>query len=798
MAAPAGVHLGQIVGSYRLLSVLGTGSSATVYLGNHVEDPGVLAAVKVLDVPGGPEDDGHSTFQRRFEREARTASKLHHPHILPVLDYGQRDGVAYLISPVVVGGTIATRLSRPHVLLSYATIESYLAQIASALDYVHGLGLVHRDVKPANMLVDVNSTVFLADFGVTHVYDKSVNAFTVVDSGTLTTTGQIVGTPLYMAPEQIRGEPVKPATDVYALGVVLYQLVTGSLPFQGDTALGIAVQHILEAPRPPHLLRANLPPAAEAVVLRAMAKEPAERFPSAGILAQAFAEAIEGADAADDLPNEPDEMTASAEEDLLPRVDPHFEAATTLPTLREPVAERNPAPQQAPTIPPPAPRVDWRATQSPELNYQQPTTHRGMAGKESASPSTHQEQSVPSGQPSNVPREPHAAVKSGAGQVARLPTKQSTRTAPSITSRHLAFTALSSLVTLALVLGAVVVLNQRGCSVGCATTPISHVRLPVSNTVTTTSTPRGITAWSTLAANLNTARLGLGVVSVDTTLYAIGGKGGQALGNVETYTPGADGTWTTVTSSTMQTPRYKFAVAEVNGTIYVMGGKSSGNEVLSTVEAYTTATQKWSSHDPVTQTPIPTMPTGVWRTSAVAFGDKIYVFGGLTNATDGIGYSDQVQIYDPHTNTWSYGAKMHTARAAMAVVVGQDQRIYVIGGENTSGALTTVEVYSPTTNTWTSSIPQLPSPRTRLAAALGPDGTLYAIGGLNIRDPKDTKDAALNTVERYLPSLGKWESSPPLQTARDDAAAITLGGKVYVIGGENNNATLPSIEVSSN
>lgn len=279
-------RLGSTVGQYRLLRVLGTGGTSTVYLGRREDDPRVVVAVKILAEHAAGVYGDQASFRLRFLREARAASRLSHEHILPVLSFGETDGVTYMVLPAVAG-TLADQLAGAP--LPLPTIAAYLTQVASALDYAHERGIVHRDIKPSNILLDAHEWLYLADFGIARLFGSGANALTHDGSATLTNTGQVLGTPYYMAPEQIRGEPVGPATDVYALGVVIYQLVTGQVPFRGEMPLAVVVQHMLEAPPPPHLRRPELPTLAQAALLRSLAKQPADRFASAGAFAEAFA-----------------------------------------------------------------------------------------------------------------------------------------------------------------------------------------------------------------------------------------------------------------------------------------------------------------------------------------------------------------------------------------------------------------------------------------------------------------------------------------------------------------------------
>ncbi len=284
-------RLGQKIENYVLLSVMGTGSTSTVYLGQRDDETRMLVAVKVLSYHAAPQASDRAPFRARFLREARAVSKLRNEHILPVLSFGDSDELTYMVMPVIVGGTLGVRLAQEHGPLPLHEIVQYLDQLANALDYAHGRGLVHRDVKPSNILLDEHRHLYLTDFGIARLFENSENALT--REGTLTGTGQILGTPYYMAPEQITGGTVGPGADVYATGVVLYQLVTGQVPFPGDTPLAVALQHLQELPSSPQLLREELPGPVANVILRAMEKAPEARYQSVGALAGAFSQALE-------------------------------------------------------------------------------------------------------------------------------------------------------------------------------------------------------------------------------------------------------------------------------------------------------------------------------------------------------------------------------------------------------------------------------------------------------------------------------------------------------------------------
>jgi serine/threonine protein kinase len=266
------------LGPYRLQSLLGTGGMAEVY---RAFDPRLEreVAVKILS----PALAGQAGFLERFKREARAAARLDHPHILPIFDFGEEHGVPYVVMPLIEGGTLRDRLAQRGV-CSLREGLTVLAQMALALHEAHQHGLVHRDVKPANMLLAPGGRALLADFGIAcAIADRH-------DMG-LTQNGMGIGTPEYMAPEQARGEVVDRRADVYALGIVLFQVLTGQVPFSDEDGLAIAYKQVYEEPPAPRRLNPAIPPAVEKVILKALAKVPDQRFQTAA----EFAEALDAA-----------------------------------------------------------------------------------------------------------------------------------------------------------------------------------------------------------------------------------------------------------------------------------------------------------------------------------------------------------------------------------------------------------------------------------------------------------------------------------------------------------------------
>ena len=256
---------------YALRERVGGGATADVYRAHD----GVLGREVALKVmrPAMAED---RELLGRFQREATTLASLSHENVVRVTDHGMSDGAPYLAMELVRGATLQ-QLLREHGPLAEHAVRRIGEQIASALEAAHERGIVHRDLKPANILVTSDGTAKVTDFGVAHL-----EAMTQ-----LTRTGEVLGTPRYIAPEQLSGR-VDARTDVYALGVVLYELATGRPPFDGETTAAIVRKHLRERPTAPRVLRPDLSPSLEAVILRALEKDPARRFARAAEMRRAL------------------------------------------------------------------------------------------------------------------------------------------------------------------------------------------------------------------------------------------------------------------------------------------------------------------------------------------------------------------------------------------------------------------------------------------------------------------------------------------------------------------------------
>ncbi|HWE57047.1 MAG TPA: Stk1 family PASTA domain-containing Ser/Thr kinase [Acidimicrobiales bacterium] len=250
---------------YEMVRHIARGGMAQVYLAKDLllDRP---VALKVLF----PELSVDQSFVERFRREAKAAANLSHPNIVSVYDWGQGDSTYYIVMEYVDGPTLSSMLKQGP--LQPERAAAIAASVAAALDFAHRRGVIHRDVKPGNVLIDDRAQVKVADFGIARAVGTSED---------LTQTGSVMGTATYFSPEQAQGFPVDPRSDVYSLGVVLYEMATGRPPFTGDNPVSIAYKHVKEAPPRPTTLNQELPAPLEAIILKAMSKEPADRYQSA-------------------------------------------------------------------------------------------------------------------------------------------------------------------------------------------------------------------------------------------------------------------------------------------------------------------------------------------------------------------------------------------------------------------------------------------------------------------------------------------------------------------------------------
>jgi serine/threonine protein kinase len=286
------------VGSCILEHPLSISRLGAVFLARQ-ERPHRYVAVKVIHRQLAPDLEAWQQFLARFHREADASAALDHIHIVPIYEFGETGDLAYLVMPFLPDGSLATRLAQQGPLSLPETVQ-YVEQVASALDYAHARGIIHRDVKPSNMLQHPDGRVLLADFGIARpLYVPDLSAETALwpdeysSRVSLTQPGVVMGTPEYMAPEQVRREVLTPATDQYGLGIATYELLGGQTPFGGADVPTVLRRQVLSPPPPLRILRWSLPARVEDVIFWSLAKDPADRPATAGQFAQALRAALE-------------------------------------------------------------------------------------------------------------------------------------------------------------------------------------------------------------------------------------------------------------------------------------------------------------------------------------------------------------------------------------------------------------------------------------------------------------------------------------------------------------------------
>ena len=273
--------VGTVLGTCTLQQLIGQGGMGAVYLAQQSR-PRRQVAVKVLLPATALKPQHLAAFLERFRRETDAAASLEHPNIMPVYEYGERDGLAYLVMPYISGGTLRDVMEREGQIILPKAIN-YLEQLAAALDFAHARGVIHRDIKPANILLTHEGRLLLTDFGLVKIISEEALA-----QVRLTGAGAPVGTPDYMSPEQVMGHEVDGRADLYSLGIILFQMLTAITPFQGETPMQIAAQQLHSQPPSPRRFRQDLPAAAEQVILKALSKRPSDRYANGLELATAF------------------------------------------------------------------------------------------------------------------------------------------------------------------------------------------------------------------------------------------------------------------------------------------------------------------------------------------------------------------------------------------------------------------------------------------------------------------------------------------------------------------------------
>ena len=320
--------IGKTLGQFEILDEIGRGGMATVFRARQ-KTINRTVAVKVL-----PRALLHDPgFYERFIREVDVIAHLEHPHILPIYDFGEADGIPYIAMRYLAGGSLAQMIRRA--LPSLAWLPRPFWQIAQALDHAHQQGVIHRDLKPGNIMLDENGNAYLTDFGIAKVLNSNL------------TGSAIIGTPAYMSPEQANGLPLDARSDIYSLGIVLFELITGREPFEAETPIALVLKHLNEPMPSARALRSGVPIGVENVIFRATAKDPDQRYPSATDMAAELQEYILNADPAE-LEDDAPTIMPSSGQGTRPRYTPP-PITPRPPTNRVPTGSVAPTPLNRPT-----------------------------------------------------------------------------------------------------------------------------------------------------------------------------------------------------------------------------------------------------------------------------------------------------------------------------------------------------------------------------------------------------------------------------------------------------------------
>jgi serine/threonine protein kinase len=273
------LQTGETIGAYEIVGEVGRGGMATVYKAYH-ERLDRHVAIKFMHDTFLQDE----SFHARFQREARIVARLENPHIVPIYDYDTHEGVPYLVMKYIDGMTLKRRAIKTGLTVNQS--RDLLTEVARGLDYAHRQGILHRDMKPSNILIDTEDHPYITDFGLARI----------AEAGSSTIShDMMLGTPYYISPEQARGEKnLDNRTDIYSLGIILYELITGRVPFQADTPYAIVHGHIYQAVPKPTAANPDLPPEVDEVMEKALAKDPSERYATATAMMQAFSQALEG------------------------------------------------------------------------------------------------------------------------------------------------------------------------------------------------------------------------------------------------------------------------------------------------------------------------------------------------------------------------------------------------------------------------------------------------------------------------------------------------------------------------
>ena len=716
---------------YEIEGELGRGAWGVVLAARHRQLDREVA-IKQLPQAFGSDP----AVRTRFLAEARVLAQFEHPHIVPIYDFIEHEGLCALVMERLRGGTVLGRARSDGFTPAQACALAIAA--CAGLHYAHRRGVLHRDVKPENLMFSTDGVLKVTDFGIAKVVG---GAATVA-----TRAGDVLGTPAYMAPEQAQGGELTPATDVYALGTVLYQLLSGQLPYPADSnPIAMLYRHVHEDPVPLGQVAPRIPVAVAAVTARALARDPMRRYADAEQLAIGIAEAAASEWGDRWLPATAMTVTATG------------------PVLSAAVGHRAPELQDtlAPDFVVPSPAVGGGPVDTPSGLVPVSSLPALMAQFESGAslsgttvapdamppPSPQPHPSFPP--PPSLPVRPRRETPSGpppAAPVRPPPRPQRPLRPPAAPNRSRLVLIVAAALAVAVV-AAVVVLSRGGGKTSTIEVATSPSLKPAD--------------WKAFK-DAPTARQQLGVAVADGSVWVLGGITDKAsTAAVERYDPKAD-TWSK--GPDLPLPLHHHMAVTYHGHVVVLGGWIPEGEALNantSDRVFELQGKKWKD--------LPKLPHPRSAGAAAVVGDKIVVFGGQAAGQ----LVPETDVFDG--KAWTVGPPLPTARDHLAGV-SDGRYAYAVGGRELSSDknLNAVERFDPATGNWAAITP-MPTPRGD-AAAVVIAGRIFVLGG-------ETPTSVLSAVESLDVRSLAWSPAPSMPTARHGLGAAAAGTTLYTFGG---------------
>ena len=803
---------GQRLGAFEIIGEIGRGGMGVVYRARDLSHNREVALKTLL-----PGLDLDKELVSRFKAEAQAASRRNHPNLVHVYDVGYEGQTHYFAMELVEGEDLTSIIEREGP-LDYIKVAVIASQVAAGLGAVHGAGIVHRDVKPSNILVMPDLVVKISDFGVARLQEGADR---------LTATGRTVGTAHYMSPEQAMGERLDGRSDIYSLGVVLYEMLTGHVPFVGDKPLVVMKKHCEEEPPSIRRTRPDVPDRLAEVVVKCLAKDPGGRYQTAEALAadldhvrlelefaelnaetltegrtslystrsvvawQRELEARKGFWARSARPvaallsSVAGYVAGTRDRDVvaLRRVGGQMEEA--LEALAEAKKKRAQLRQKAANFRDQAERV--RRESAEAFDAGDVTRVDELAEQENrCNEAAIDFEAVAVGLGDSI-GSLEGRYKSARDEYERLRLKVELREARAIHEsldhrvadrrRRIRLVVDAALLSLCLaVLGYVLwAFDLRGSrdTINPASRPLSQrepSQFPPSPVQPTTGELSGpvpvsghVRGWELLDAQLDIPSSGLTGEAVGGYLYAIGGNvrgtsWAETTHDVSRYSPSADA-WSPL--APMPTARRALSSVVIGDHIYAIGGQTTDS--TGRVERYDVVDDRWER--------VASLKTARHGAGVAAYGGKIYVFGGRQTGTD----HSSVEVYDPELNRWNYITDMPSSGEPWRAATLGD-RIYMSGGVFFSSPKH-LWSYDPVGDVWdTSSLPEMNVSRCFHELVVA-GGRLYAIGGSAIGEPY------LSSVESWAPGESSWRSEPSLNNGRMQFGSAVVDDYIYVLGG---------------